>query len=120
MRRSSTPSSASSSWERTAARGARPHPPRGGGAPRVPEPVSHADFAVAAQATSAVLAALFHRQRTGEGQHVDVSMAETMLAVMEWTAIEANGGLGDELPTFYPAKAVIVRLGDRSPGQLPA
>ena len=59
------------------------HPP--GHATPVPEPVSHADFAVAAQATSAVLAALFHRQRTGEGQHVDVSMAETMLAVMEWT-----------------------------------
>ena len=55
------------------------------GTPPVPEPVSHADFAVAAQATSAILAALFHRQRTGEGQHVDVSMAETMLAVMEWT-----------------------------------
>jgi CoA:oxalate CoA-transferase len=92
---------------------------RGSGVPPVPEPVSHADFAVAAQATSAVLAALFHRQRTGEGQHVDVSMAETMLAVMEWTAIEANGGLGDELPTFYPAKAVIVRLGDGSHVQLP-
>jgi crotonobetainyl-CoA:carnitine CoA-transferase CaiB-like acyl-CoA transferase len=89
------------------------------GTPPVPEPVSHADFAVAAQATSAILAALFHRQRTGEGQHVDVSMAETMLAVMEWSAIEANGGLGDELPAFYPAKAVIVTLGDGSHVQLP-
>ena len=68
---------------------------------------------------SAVLAALFHRQRTGEGQHIDVSMAETMLAVMEWSAIEANGGMGDELPTFFPAKAVIVHLGDGSHVQLP-
>ena len=89
------------------------------GTPPVPEPVSHADFAVAAQATGAILAALFHRQRTGEGQHVDVSMAETMLAVMEWSAIEANGGMGDALPTFYPAKATIVRLADGSHVQLP-
>jgi crotonobetainyl-CoA:carnitine CoA-transferase CaiB-like acyl-CoA transferase len=85
----------------------------------VPEPVSHADFAVAAQATSAILAALFHRERTGEGQHIDVSMAETMLAIMEWTAIEANGGMGGEIPTFYPAKAVIVRLADGAWVQLP-
>jgi crotonobetainyl-CoA:carnitine CoA-transferase CaiB-like acyl-CoA transferase len=85
----------------------------------VPEPVSHADFAVAAQASSAILAALFHRERTGEGQRIDVSMAETMLSIMEWTAIEANGGMRGETPTFYPAKAVIVRLGDGSWVQLP-
>jgi crotonobetainyl-CoA:carnitine CoA-transferase CaiB-like acyl-CoA transferase len=89
------------------------------GTPPVPEPVSHADFAVASQATSAILAALFHRQRTGEGQHLDVSMAETMLAVLDWTAIEANGGMGDEIPTFYPAKAALVRVGDGSYVQLP-
>ncbi|MPY91604.1 MAG: CoA transferase [Acidimicrobiia bacterium] len=85
----------------------------------MPEPVSHADFAVASQATSAVLAALFWRERTGEGQHIDVSMAETMLAHMEWSAIEANGGPGDEVPIVNPARATIVRLADGSHVQLP-
>jgi crotonobetainyl-CoA:carnitine CoA-transferase CaiB-like acyl-CoA transferase len=35
------------------------------------------------QGVIAVLAALQHRNRTGEGQHVDVSMAATMLSVNE-------------------------------------
>ena len=47
----------------------------------LPEAVSHADFAVGAQAATAILAGIIHRLQTGEGQHIDVSMAETMLAV---------------------------------------
>lgn len=85
----------------------------------LPEPVSHADFAVASQATSAVLAALFWRERSGEGQHVDVSMAETLLAHMEFTSVEANGGPGDEPSIVNPARATIVRLADGSHVQLP-
>ncbi len=85
----------------------------------VPEAVSHADFAAASQATSAILAALFWRERTGEGQHVDVSMAETVLAHMEFTAIEANGGPGDEVPIVNPARATIVTLADGTDVQLP-
>src|SRR6201996_5848689 len=44
---------------------------------------SHADVYTGLQGVIAVLAALQHRQRTGEGQHVDVSMAATMLSVNE-------------------------------------
>jgi CoA:oxalate CoA-transferase len=44
---------------------------------------SHADVYTGLQAALAVLAALHHRTQTGEGQHVDVSMAATMLAVNE-------------------------------------
>jgi crotonobetainyl-CoA:carnitine CoA-transferase CaiB-like acyl-CoA transferase len=94
-----------------------------GAAPRgidpAPEPVSHADFAAGAQAATAICAALFARSRSGLGTHLDISMAETLLASMEWTAIEANGGMGGEIPTFYPAKAAMVRLGDGSWAQLP-
>jgi crotonobetainyl-CoA:carnitine CoA-transferase CaiB-like acyl-CoA transferase len=85
----------------------------------LPEAVSHADFAVGAQAATAILAALVHRYRTGEGQHIDVSMAETMLAVNEWTAVEVNGGFGDEISPFRPGKAALIRFADGSWVQIP-
>ena len=44
---------------------------------------SHADVYTGLQGVIAVLAALQHRARTGEGQYVDVSMAATMLSVNE-------------------------------------
>jgi crotonobetainyl-CoA:carnitine CoA-transferase CaiB-like acyl-CoA transferase len=85
----------------------------------LPEAVSHADFAVGAQAATAILAALVHRYRTGEGQHIDVSMAETMLAVNEWTAVEVNGGFGDQISPFRPGKAALIRFSDGSWIQIP-
>ena len=44
---------------------------------------SHADVYTGMQGVIAVLAALQHRNRTGQGQHVDVSMAATMLSANE-------------------------------------
>lgn len=44
---------------------------------------SHADVYTGLQGVIGVLAALQHRAKTGEGQHVDVSMAATMLSVNE-------------------------------------
>ena len=85
----------------------------------VPEAVSHADFAVGAQAATGILAALVHRLRTGQGRHLDVSMAETMLAVNEWTAVEANGGFGDEISPFRPGKAALLKFPDGAWIQVP-
>ena len=47
------------------------------------DPSSHADVYAGMEACTAILAALLQRERTGTGQHVDVSMAETMLYVNE-------------------------------------
>jgi len=47
------------------------------------DPHSHADVYTSLEAASAVLAALYQRERTGTGQWIDVSMAETMLYVNE-------------------------------------
>jgi crotonobetainyl-CoA:carnitine CoA-transferase CaiB-like acyl-CoA transferase len=47
------------------------------------DPHSHADVYTSLETASAILAALYQRERTGEGQWVDVSMAETMLYVNE-------------------------------------
>jgi CoA:oxalate CoA-transferase len=85
----------------------------------LPEAVSHADFAVGAQAATAILAGLIHKMNTGEGQHIDVSMAETMLAVNEWTAVEANGGFGAEISPFRPGNALLLRFGDGTWVQIP-
>ena len=52
---------------------------------------SHADVYTGLHGVIAVLAALQHRQRTGEGQHVDVSMAATMLAVNERAGAQLSG-----------------------------
>lgn len=85
----------------------------------MPEAVSHADFAVGAQAASAILAALYSRERTGNGQHIDVTMAETMLITNEFAAIEINGGFGEEISPFRPGKAALLKLKDGSWVQVP-
>jgi len=52
---------------------------------------SHADVYTGLHGVIAVLAALQHRDRTGEGQHVDVSMAATMLSVNERAGAQMSG-----------------------------
>jgi len=81
------------------------------GEPRA-EAVSHADLYAGVQATVGILAALVQRERTGAGQHVDVSMAEVMLQSSEWTAVELAGGQGDLLHIFGSFNAPVLRLGD--------
>jgi len=59
--------------------------------------LSHADVYSGLQATIAILAALRHRERTGEGQYIDVAMAATLLAVNERGHVELNeADLGEE------------------------
>jgi CoA:oxalate CoA-transferase len=78
----------------------------------MPEPVSHADIAAGMAAAHGVLAALFRRERTGEGAFIDASMCEAMMAANEWAEVEANGGPDRELSPFRPGKAAVVRIGD--------
>jgi crotonobetainyl-CoA:carnitine CoA-transferase CaiB-like acyl-CoA transferase len=47
------------------------------------DPFSHADVYTALETAAAILAALFNRERTGHGDRIEVSMAETMLYVNE-------------------------------------
>jgi formyl-CoA transferase len=60
---------------------------------------------------NAVLAALFHRERNGEGQHVEVPMLETMTAFM---LAEHLGGLTFE-PATAPAGYARILAGGRKP-----
>jgi crotonobetainyl-CoA:carnitine CoA-transferase CaiB-like acyl-CoA transferase len=76
------------------------------------EAVSHADLYSGLQATIGILAALVQRDATGEGQHIDVAMAEVMLQATEWTAVELAGGTGDLLHIFGSFNAPVLRLRD--------
>ncbi len=60
------------------------------------ETMQHADLYAGMMACQAVLAALFHRARTGAGQHLDISMAEALLYVNEHASAEIAGYDGSE------------------------
>jgi crotonobetainyl-CoA:carnitine CoA-transferase CaiB-like acyl-CoA transferase len=58
-----------------------------------------ADVSGSMYAAQSVLAALFERERTGEGTHIDVSMAESMIS---WLTVRAGWSFGTGEP--YPRK----------------
>jgi CoA:oxalate CoA-transferase len=49
----------------------------------VNDPHSHGDVYTSLETAGAILAALYQREKTGRGQHIEVSMAQTMLYVNE-------------------------------------
>jgi crotonobetainyl-CoA:carnitine CoA-transferase CaiB-like acyl-CoA transferase len=68
--------------------------------------LSHADVYSGLHATIAILAALHHRDRTGEGQYIDVAMAAVMLAINERVHVDLAGeDLGAEPPILGAADA---------------
>jgi crotonobetainyl-CoA:carnitine CoA-transferase CaiB-like acyl-CoA transferase len=70
------------------------------------DPYSHADVYTGLEATIGVLAALHQRSVTGEGQHIDVAMAATMLAVNERVHVELSDmDIGAEPPALGPSES---------------
>jgi CoA:oxalate CoA-transferase len=73
------------------------------------DPLSHADVYTGLECALAIAAALFQRERSGRGQHIDVSMAETMLYVNEhvhWELLRDLEGVDgdDDVPSFLPGE----------------
>ena len=52
-------------------------------------------------AVSGIVAALFQRERTGLGQHLDVSMAEALVYTDEWTSTDLAGYDGHRIPDTW-------------------
>jgi len=74
---------------------------------------SHADVYTGLHGVIAVLAALQHLKNTGEGQHVDVSMAATMLAVNERAGAQLSGiDTNGEPPALSAPESHIFALSD--------
>ena len=65
------------------------------GASYTNDPFSHADVYTSLEAATAIVAALYRRQHTGEGCWIDVSMAQTMLYVNEHLHDQLYDGADD-------------------------
>jgi crotonobetainyl-CoA:carnitine CoA-transferase CaiB-like acyl-CoA transferase len=78
------------------------------------DPHSHADVYTSLEAAIAILAALHHRERTGRGQWVEISMAETMLYVNEHLHDELYDGPVDSewIRSFSPGDYLTFTLAD--------
>jgi crotonobetainyl-CoA:carnitine CoA-transferase CaiB-like acyl-CoA transferase len=74
------------------------------------DPFSHADLYTALEAASAILAALYRRERTGVGCWIDVSMAQTMLYVNEHLHDRLYDGAVDPnwIRSFAPGDYLVV------------
>lgn len=84
----------------------RPDDEPGGGPMKVGIPVS--DLVTGLYSAISILAALAHRDRTGEGQHIDMALLDTQVALLANQASNyLNGGmlprrLGNEHPNTVP------------------
>lgn len=78
------------------------------------DPHSHADVYTGMEAAAAILAALYQRTVTGVGQHIDISMAQTMLYVNEHVQNELFDGdvPSDQIRSFQPGDYPILQTGD--------
>lgn len=79
--------------------------------------VAVADLMTGMYAVSAILAALYHRHQTGEGQHIDIALLDTQVA---WLANQASNylvsgdvpqRLGTAHPNIVPYQAMPVKDG---------
>jgi len=79
--------------------------------------VAVVDLMTGMYAVSAILAALYHRNNTGEGQHIDIALLDTQVA---WLANQASNylvsgkvpeRLGTAHPNIVPYQAIAVKDG---------
>ena len=81
-----------------------------GGEPRQPVHVE-GDLIPGFMAVSAVLAALYQRERTGHGQHLDVAMTEAVVYADEWASTDLAGYDGPRMPDQWTYPIVTVADG---------
>ena len=70
-------------------------------APPEQSPHVDGDITPGLLAVTAIVSALFQRDRTGQGQHLDVSMAEALVYTDEWTSTDLAGYDGPRIPDTW-------------------
>ena len=70
-------------------------------APPEQSPHVDGDITPGLLAVSGIVAALYQRERTGRGQHLDVSMAEALVYTDEWTSTELAAYTGPRIPDTW-------------------
>ena len=80
------------------------------------DPFSHGDVYTGMETAAGILAALLQRERTGRGQFIDVSMAETLLYVNEHAHDQLWEGdvPADWIRSFQPADYPVLTTADGS------
>jgi len=81
------------------------------------DPLSHGDVYTSLEALAGILAALYQRERTGVGQWVELSMAETLLSINEhvhWEVSDVDPA--GEVASFAPGDYPVLALADGSRG----
>ena len=76
-----------------------------------------ADKVTALTAAQAITAALFHRERSGQGQHVQVAMLDAAIA-FNWPDGMYNHSFQDAPPGPYPEYGALNRVRDAADGQV--
>ena len=76
-----------------------------------------ADKVTALTAAQAITAALFHRERTGQGQRVDVPMLDAAIA-FNWPDGMYNHGFQTDPPPAFPEYGAMMRLWTAADGQV--
>jgi crotonobetainyl-CoA:carnitine CoA-transferase CaiB-like acyl-CoA transferase len=75
--------------------------------------ISHGDVYTSLECLAAILAALYQRDRTGGGQHIDVSMTETLLSINEHVHWELSDLPADGvIPSFQPGDFPVLTVAD--------
>lgn len=76
------------------------------------DPHSHGDVYTSLETCTAIIAALYQRQRTGRGQRIEVSMAETLLYVNEHLHDQLWQGPVDDgvVRSFQPGDYAVVEV----------
>jgi len=75
--------------------------------------MSHADTYSGLACLAAILAALYQREHTGTGQHLDIAMAEAMLCANDFAHVDLSGAdMTDKVPSLAPPYSPTLRTAD--------